>query len=236
MTNIRMLKQLPGLLLITALACEADEPSEPPTAPWLADPMGIITEDIEKADLPEGLELSHPHTLGMDIRGEETCYELHVWEHSLGDIANPMRAGDGLVFEKCESIPCADDQYCFFRSKGQECNHGWVWGWFVAGRNDKTMRELEGLGWFSNPMPCGSRLAYWAYKELPEHDTDSEYFVYVADVESGAILRRDLIGQAWIGTDFAFHLAVPKWKPDCSEVLFHDERYFPPKRFTFAVP
>lgn len=231
-----MLPRLPILLLCTTLIGRADEPSDVLDGPWLPDPMGSITEKFEEADLPAGFRLTEPHKVTMEIRGDVTCYLLQVGEYSLGSIANPMRAGDGLVFEKCESSKCADDGYCFLRNMGKECNHGWVHGWFVATGRDEIMRELEDLGWFSNPMPCESRLAYWVFKDLPEHATDSEYFAYVADVESGAILRKELMGQAWIGTDNAFHLSVARWRPDCSKVVFHDERYFPPKTFNFPSP
>ena len=68
--------------------------------------------------------------------------------------------------------------------------------------------------------------------DLPEHDTDSEHFAYVTDADSGTVLSKAFVGQAWVATDFRYHLRVPLWTPGCTEVLFHDERYFQPVTVT----
>ena len=77
---------------------------------------------------------------------------------------------------------------------------------------------------------------YWVSdaNDLPDNETDSEYFAYVADLDSGAIIRKALIGQARIATDYRYHLAVPRWRSDCSEVEFDEARYFQPVHFTFS--
>ena len=70
--------------------------------------------------------------------------------------------------------------------------------------------------------------------DLPDHDTDSDYFAYVTDIDSGTVLRKAFVGQAWIGTDNAFHIAYPRWRPDCSEVWIRDTRYLEPVTFVFG--
>ena len=235
--SMRPLSALPIMILSSAWMCLAQEPLDTPDDPWLPDPMGIITSDIEGADLPENFSLSEPHTVDDTIKGEMHCYVLRIGDHILGSIASAMKAGDGLVFQKCYyAEECMYGDYCYYIRNGRECLHGWVGDWFVATQGDEAARDLEGLGFFSNPVPCESRLAYWRLKDLPEHETGSEYYAYVADIDSGEVLTKELVGQARIGTDNAYHLAVPRWRPDCSEVLFHDGRHFEPLRITFPAP
>ena len=229
-----VLKRSPILLLCAALIGGADVPTEPADGPWLPDPMGVITRNLGETELPEGFRLSDPHTVRTNVKGDMPCYLLHIGEHPLGGIASAMSAGSGLVFEKCEYVECQSEEaaYCEYKNAGRECLHGWVRGWFVATRNDRTIRELEGLGFFSNPVPCGSRVAYWVLNDQPGND---EYHAYVADISSGSVLAKQLVGKARIGTDNAYFLAVPRWRPDCSEVVFHDKRLSPARNFTFPA-
>ena len=233
----RMQWLIPALFVLWALPRVADAVNSPPgetEGAWLRHPMGIIGHDIEGAELPEGFSLSELHTVNDAVHGETTCYVLRVGEHTLGSITLAMRGGNGLVFQQCRYNKCGLGEYCPYTQRGQECLCGGVWGWFVATQEDRSRRNLEGLGGFSNPVPCGAKVAYWSSRDLPDHETDSEYFAYVTDIDSGTVLRKAFVGQAWIGTDNEFHIAYPRWRPDCSEVWFRDARYFQPVTFTFG--
>ena len=210
-------------------------PSDEPKGPWMRDRIGTISDDKEGADLPEDFWLSNPHIVGDMIEGEELCYTLRIGEHTLGSITSVRKAGNGLLFERCSyQEECELGDICNYALNGQECLHGSVGGWYVATQADEDIRELEGLGVFSNPAPCGSKVAYWSRRGLPEHDTDSEYFAYVTDIESGTVPRKAFVGQAWVATDFRYHIRVPRWTPGCTEVLFHDERHFQPVTVTLG--
>ena len=187
----------------------------------------------DAADLPEGFSLSKPRRMYEETNHMALCSELRFGNSTLGWVARLLRTNDGLLFEKCDYV-CHRGEECDYRKSGEECLHGNVYGWFTARPADLDIRRLEGTGSFSNPMACESKVAYWGQRDLPDNETDSEYFAYVADLDSGAVIREALIGQARIATDYRYHLAVPRWRSDCSEVEFDEARYFQPVHFTFS--
>lgn len=187
----------------------------------------------DAADLPDGFSLSKPRTMYEETNQMTLCSELRFGNSTLGWVARLLRTNDGLLFEKCDYV-CHRGDDCDYRKSGEECLHGKVHGWFTATSTNLDIRRLEGTGSFSNPMACESRVAYWRQRDLPDNETDSEYYAYVADLHSGAVIRKALIGQARIATNYRYHLAVPRWRSDCSEVEFDEARYFQPVRFTFS--
>lgn len=179
----------------------------------------------EHFNLPPGFTLSDPKWFGEDI-GDE-CRSLRYEEHSFGYVARVLRTGESLLVKKChgETAGVSGPAY-----------DGYVDGWYRAmpGKSGLVPFRVEDLDYFSVPRTCGMRVAYWGYKDLPDHDTDSQYFAYVTDIESGTVPRKAFVGQAWVATDFRYHIRVPRWTPGCTEVLFHDERHFQPVTVTLG--
>lgn len=182
--------------------------------------MALGSQAAERPSLPDGFSLADPTWLEDEIF-TILCQRLHYQGRPLGLIAFEMPAGDSLVFEEC-------------RQYGEGL--GGSVGWFVSTPRypDFVRLELEGLGGFSNPATCGSRIAYWGSEKIPNDTTHRLYSAYVADVQSRQLLCRQVAGRAWLGTDNPAHLRLPRWSEDCSELLMVDERYFEPIRFSLA--
>ena len=182
--------------------------------------MALGSQAAERPSLPDGFSLADPTWVEDEIF-TILCQRLHYQGRPLGLIAFEMPAGDSLVFEEC-------------RQYGEGL--GGSVGWFVSTPRhpDFVRLDLEGLGGFSNPATCGSRIAYWGSEKIPNDTTYRLYSVYVADVQSRQLLCRQVAGRAWLGTDNPAHLRLPRWSEDCSELLMVDERYFQPIRFSLA--
>ena len=90
--------------------------------------------------------------------------------------------------------------------------------WLVVGPKLSEPKELHlpGLGYFSNPSVCGTRVAYWRWLE---NDTLSGV---IAELDRGEILAEEDLGIVPIETDFRFHYALPVWKESCRIVEFQD--------------
>ena len=177
----------------------------------------------ERQSLPEGFSLADPVWLEDEI-GSTLCQRLDYEGRPLGLVGHmiPTRAGEGIVFEECR-------EYAPGRGGGL--------GWFVSTPRDPAFRrlELEGLGPFSNPSACGALIAYWGSEEIPNDRTYKLYSAYVADIPSRRLRCRQVLGRAWMGTDFKGHSPYPRWDEDCSTVLMDDDRYFHPLRLA-VVP
>ena len=176
----------------------------------------------ERQSLPEGFSLADPVWLEDEI-GSTLCQSLYFEGRPLGLAGHiiPSRAGDSVVFEECR-------EYAPGRGGGV--------GWFVSTPRDPAFRrlELEGLGPFSNPSACGSLIAYWGSDEIPNDRTYKLYSAYVADIPSRRLRCRQVLGRAWMGTDFKGHSPYPRWDEDCSTVLMDDDRYFHPLRLALV--
>ena len=160
------------------------------------------------------------------------CQRLHFRGRPLGLVAFEMPAGDSVVFEECRQY----DEGPRPPTRLAGSVFGGSVGWFVSTPRDPDFvrLDLEGLGGFSNPATCGSRIAYWGSEEIPNDTQYRLYSAYVADVSSRQLLCRQDAGPAWLGTDNPGHLRVPRWSQNCSELLMVDERYFQPIRLSVA--
>ena len=182
--------------------------------------MVLGSQAAERPSLPDGFSLADPTWLEDEIF-TTLCQRLRYQGRPLGLIAFEMPAGDSVVFEEC-------------RQYGDGL--GGSVGWFVSTpRHPGFVRlDLEGLGGFSRPATCGSRIAYWGSEKIPDDTQYRLYSAYVADVQSRQMLCRQVAGRAWLGTDNPGHLRLPRWSEDCSELLMVDERYFRPIRLSLA--
>ena len=188
----------------------------------------------ENAHFPNGVSVSKHQLVYKKDGDPKSCALLRMGNNSLGWISLSIRADNGLLVEKCERV-CPYGEECNYRKSGEECRHGRVFGWFAVTPERPILRRLQGMDSFSNPMPCGSRVAYWGSEVLPKRDTGLQYFAYVAELHSGAILEMALVGQARIESHHPIHFAYPRWKSDCSEVVFDESRYFEPVTFPFGA-
>ena len=184
--------------------------------------LSTCSPATERQSLPEGFSLADPVWLEDEI-GSTLCQRLYFEGRPLGSVGHmiPARAGDSIVFEECR-------EYAPGRGGGL--------GWFVSAPRDPAFRrlELEGLGPFSNPSACGSLIAYWGSEEIPNDNTYKLYSAYVADVPSRQVRCREVLGRAWMGTDFKGHSPYPRWDEECSTVLMDDDRYFHPVRLALV--
>jgi hypothetical protein len=91
--------------------------------------------------------------------------------------------------------------------------------WILVGVASSEPRELQllGLGYFSNPSICGTKVAYWSGLE------DGKLKGVIADHVSGAIIVAKEVGLTPVETDFRFRLDSPKWKEGCKMVEFENE-------------
>ena len=137
-----------------------------------------------------------------------------------------VSSGETLVLEKCHAR--TDDM-------PESVENGWADGWFKVTRQSTTLIpfEPEGLDRFSVPLACGMKSRLIGDSSARGSDRD-EYLAYLVDVPTRSILKEQSLGTAWLATDWRYHLPFPNWNGDCSEVIFKDERYFKPVRFTFA--
>lgn len=177
-------------------------------------------------DLPEGFTLSHTMWFTNDIDSTK-CHLLHFDDGPLGYVATIRRAGQNLVLRRCERT-AGEEHLGGKRQDGTDWVRGWAPGWFLMQPRvgEPAPIKLEGIDHFSNPQPCGNRIAYWAKGDLPSSPTHSKYFAYVADLLTQEILARRYMGQAWMATDYVLHKPSPQWNEDCTEVRFADSRYF----------
>ena len=181
-------------------------------AGWAADPLV----------LPEGFTLSEPVRF-VNVVDSSECQLLRFNGHSFGYVATVRRADDNLVLETCERTGP-------WETEGGARVEGWARGWFLAqsGGTDLTRIEVEGIGIFSNPSPCGDSIAYWVSKDLPGSRPGNEYFAHVADLLTNELLEQQYLGEAWTATDYKFHFPLPEWGGNCAEVLFGENQHFEP--------
>lgn len=101
----------------------------------------------------------------------------------------------------------ADNVYSEIRHSGQDAVQ-----WHVA------EFAVPGLGYYSNPIHCGSMIAYWRLAEV-------ELSAAVFDAERSSIVRLDSVGQVHLETDNPAALPAPEWNADCESVRFHLDRW-----------
>ena len=177
-------------------------------------------------DLPEGFTLSDPIWFSNDI-GSSICHLLRFDDRPVGYVATIRRAGENLVLRRCERTE-GERQFGGKRRDGTDWVRGSAAGWFLVqpGVGEPTPINLAGVDHFSNPQPCGNRIAYWAKGDLASSVTHSHYFAHVGDLLTQEILARRYMGPAWMATDYVFHQPPPQWNEDCTEARFHNPRYF----------
>lgn len=184
--------------------------------------LSTYSPATERQSLPEGFSLADPVWLENEI-GSTLCQRLYFEGRPLGLVGHriPARGGDSIAFEECR-------EYAPGRGGGL--------GWFVSTPRDPAFRrlELEGLGPFSNPSACGSQIAYWGSEEIPNDNTYKLYSAYVADIPSRQVRCRQVLGRAWMGTDFKGHSPYPRWDEDCATVLMDHDHYFHPVRIALV--
>ena len=176
-------------------------------------------------NLPDGFSLSDPKWFGQDI-GDE-CRLLQFEDRSFAYVVD-VPTKSVLKKQSLGTAWLATDwrYYLPFPNWRGDCSE-------VVFKDDRHFKPVH----FTFPGDQEPYLTrYWVSdaNDLPDNETDSEYFAYVADLDSGAVIRKALIGQARIATDYRYHLAVPRWRSDCSEVEFDEARYFQPVHFTFS--
>lgn len=175
-------------------------------------------------NLPEGFLLSDKKWFVNDI-DSTNCGVLHHEGQSYGYVSVAGIAGDSLLVEKCYDNTETD----FVGMRGS----GWVEGWFLAspGNEDLIPLEMEALDRFSCPSTCGDIIAYWVANGSSDRETGDEYFAYLADLSTQRVVLKHFLGKARIGgTDWRWHLPVPEWNEDCSEVLYQHEPHIKPVR------
>ena len=186
--------------------------------------MALSGQANDPSDLPEGFTLSDPVWFFTDVESPK-CHLLRFNGRPLGQVTTIRRAGDNLVLRRCERL---EGNLLAPKSDGIRRVQGWARAWFLVqpGRREPMQIELEGIDVFSNPQPCGNRIAYWAKEDLASSATHSKYFAYIGDLLTREILARRYMGQAWMATDYVFHKPSPQWNHDCTEAQFDDPRYF----------
>ena len=181
----------------------------------------------ESTDFPSGFSVRERQSIYEEDGDWTSCTLLELGNQPLGWVSGSLRADSGLLVKKCEWV-CFYDEECAYKMAGKECRHGTASNWFVVTPERPFFRKIQDMESLSNPMPCGSRVAYWASQKSAAVESDAEYFGLVADLHSGVLLERALVGQARIASDHPNHLAYPRWKSDCSEVVFDEPKYFEP--------
>ena len=88
--------------------------------------------------------------------------------------------------------------------------------WLLAGPEFPEPIELKlaGLGYFSNPSICGTKVAYWGKGE------NNSLNGVVAEFDHKQILAEVDLGVSPVETDFRFHYALPLWNESCKVVVF----------------
>lgn len=89
---------------------------------------------------------------------------------------------------------------------------------------------LPGLGYFSNPFPCGRHIAFWRLE-------DTRLSAVVFDTSAKDAISVISAGEILIETDDRYFLPLPEWGADCRSVRFHvDAPISRPFDRTVAVP
>ena len=181
--------------------------------------IALAGHAADPPDLPQGFTLSDSLWFSEVVETLK-CDSLRFDGRPLGYVATIRRAGDNLVLQVCKR---SGDRRG--RRDGIDWVQGWARGWFlVQPGGDPTLIELEGIDVFSNPQPCGNRLAYWAHGDPSKPEDES--LVYIGDLLTHEILARKNLRGTWLGTDDMFDLPTPQWNEDCTEARFDDPRYF----------
>ena len=182
--------------------------------------MAMAGHAAEPTDLPQGFTLSDPLWFSEVVETVK-CHSLRFDGRPVGYVATIRRAGDNLVLQRCDRSGDRQGQ-----RDGIDWVQGGARGWFFAqpGGGEPTLIELEGIDVFSNPQPCGNRIAYWAHGDRSKPEGES--LVYIADLLANEVLARQSLRGTWLGTDNMFDLPIPQWNEDCTEARFDDPRYF----------
>jgi hypothetical protein len=174
--------------------------------------------------------------MGYELRDEKSfenaidthvCRQLHIGGRSVAWVFGIANTSMGPVARICqeESMP-----------SGEVVTRGSAYvgtreGWYVfdIAYWRATPLTLPELNEFSNPTWCGRLGAYWG------RGGDGNYSLVLADLKSGKLVARVLIGPLDLETDDESHLAPATWSKDCEAATFADKRYLK-RASTLTVP
>lgn len=163
---------------------------------------------------------------GYELRGEKqfenaidvhVCRQLHIGGRSIAWVFGLANTAVGPVARICQEESMPPGEVVSRGSAYGGTREGWYVFDIADGRGSRL--TLPELNEFSNPTWCGRLGAYWGL------GGDGNYSLVLADLKSGKLVARALIGPLDLETDDELHLAPATWSKDCKVATFSDKRY-----------
>lgn len=163
---------------------------------------------------------------GYELRGERqfenvidthVCRQLYIEGRSIAWVYGLTSTSVGPIARICQEESMPSGEAVTRGSSYGGTREGWYVFRIADGRT--TRLTLPELNEFSNPTWCGRLGAYWG------RGGDGSYSLVIADLKTGKLVTRTLIGPLDLETDDESHLAPAAWREDCKAATFSDRRY-----------
>ena len=156
------------------------------------------------------------------------CREIAMEGRPLGYFAKLVAAGERLLARECREYDMdLPEETEFLRYGGSSLEYSEIRP-PTSGNDQWSIADfpIPDFGFYSNPMFCGARVAYWRFHER-------NIGVRVFDVDRRAMVHSQEVGTVRIGNDNPGALVAPIWSADCSHVRFDTHRGVPAVDITF---
>ena len=153
------------------------------------------------------------------------CYPLSISGRVVAYLHRAHRTGGRLFVEPCDVL-----------ATSTQVPPGTMYGavsgtWAEAALNAGTaeprltLRPLKLRGWsmFSNPAPCGDRIAYWAFDRDGTQDVN-DLKARIATLSEVATITSRSVGAVLLETDNRSCLERPVWDLSCGTATFDARR------------
>lgn len=162
--------------------------------------------------------LGPPKVFWNEMDEDTTCYMLSIDGQEVEWIYSAYRSPSTLILFKCYRIEGDASEFgmpdAFLGGTDQL--------FYEAGKEGNTWKlsaiDIPGYSAFSGGNICGDMLAYWGSE-------GNNWNVSVFDLKNRKLLKKNDIGKYDLGTDYILFYPTPKWKKDCSSVLFPEHIY-----------